>query len=116
MLEGGVGRLPPGISYQKIAAWGWLGAVAARQGDVDRAADMDERLAAVDDAHLRGDALFYRAGIAAWSGDLGQANQRFREACAAGWRRYATLHDRERILLEPVVEAPPLSHILHPSS
>ncbi len=101
--------------YGAVAGWGWLGTAAARQGDRQRASELDALLAAVAEPRLRGHALFYRAAIAAWRGQHGAAADRFREARAAGWGDFQTLHDRERILLEPVVGDPVFAAALKPA-
>ncbi|HSL16288.1 MAG TPA: winged helix-turn-helix domain-containing protein [Methylomirabilota bacterium] len=115
VFEAGVDRLPPEIGHETIAAWGWLGAVAARQGDLGRASELDEALSGVDGPTLRHVALFYRVGIAAWGGDRREAVRRLQAACASGWNSYSSLHNLERILLEPVADEPVVSRLLSPS-
>ncbi len=114
LLEEGVAGLPDETGDAFLAAFGWLGVVAARQGDVQRASDLDVRLASVQERRARGLALFYRACIAAWRGDHGAAADRFREALAAGWGSFDSLHDRERILIEPVAGDPYFAAVLYP--
>ncbi len=97
-----------------LMAWGWLGIVAARQGDGARAAAADAALEAVSEPLLRSESLLWRAAVAAWQGHHEEALHRLRNACAAGWGGYPDLHDRHRLLLEPITDRAEVANILQP--
>jgi DNA-binding winged helix-turn-helix (wHTH) protein/tetratricopeptide (TPR) repeat protein len=86
----------------RVGALGWLGAIAARRGDLAAAGDADRELTALDDPYLYGLAEYYRAAIAAWSGRRDQALELLRQARSRGFGGFHRLHDDERVLFEPL--------------
>jgi DNA-binding winged helix-turn-helix (wHTH) protein/tetratricopeptide (TPR) repeat protein len=95
---------------------GWLGAVAARRGDVDTADAMDRELAEIDDPYLYGYPEYYRAAIAGWRGQRERAVELLRRARSIGWDGYHLLHDDERVLFEPLEGEPVYRAMLVPAN
>lgn len=115
ILEALARHLPSPPRRLAVVARGYLGAVAARRGDLATATVMDGELAAVDDPYLYGTPVYYRAAIAAWLGRREQAIELLRAARASGWHSFALLHDEERVLFEPLEGMPEYEAMLHPS-
>ncbi|MEZ5333434.1 MAG: protein kinase [Thermoanaerobaculia bacterium] len=80
---------PDRLSYQ-----GLLGELAARLGDRDEVARIDAELEALERPYLFGENFYWRAVLAAWSGDLDGATALLREAYARGrpYHRHADEH------------------------
>jgi len=121
-LEGAQGELvtlapEPGSapSEREVSGLGWLGAVAARRGDLTVARAADAELAGVRQPDLRGVPTYYRAAIAAWLGKRERAVELLQRAQAEGWGRFWLLHDEERVLFEPLEGLPAYEAILHPT-
>jgi DNA-binding winged helix-turn-helix (wHTH) protein/tetratricopeptide (TPR) repeat protein len=96
----------------EVAAW--LGAVAARRGDLGTAARVTAELAASDDARSAGSRSYARAAIAAALGHREEALELLREAQRRGWGDFELLHDRDRLLFEPLGDLPEYRAILEP--
>lgn len=106
--------LPSDPSPVEVASLGWLGAVAARRGEVATARAVEAQLAAVQRSRFPGAPTHYRAAIAAWLGERERAVQLLQRAQAEGWGRHRVLHDEERVLFEPLEGIPEYEAILHP--
>ena len=63
---------------------GYLGVLAARLGDPDRAHEYDQRLASLDNTYLFGYQTLWRARIAAQLGDVDASLAFLREAFSEG--------------------------------
>ena len=73
MLETVRSMKDEGTAFQSLGVDGWLGAVAARRGDLETAHAIDSTLAGLDGPQPRGWPAHYRAAIAAWLGHRDQA-------------------------------------------
>lgn len=101
-------------SFAPITVARWLGVVAARQGDIDRAADLDAWLQDVPRQESDGLTSYSRAAIAAWLGHRRQALELLRRAQREGWASYSLLHDHDHVLFEPLLGEPEFEAMLHP--
>ncbi len=95
----------------RLLVTGLAGVVAARRGDLALAARLDAQLAS---AGAFGESSFQRAAIAAWLGRRDDAVALLRKAMAEGWCRYASLHDDNRMLLEPLKGTPSWGEVVQP--
>ncbi len=103
----------PEFSPHAVARW--LGVVAARQGDVARAAALDLELRDDMSPRSEGTSSFSRAAIAAWLGRRQLALDLLRQAHREGWGDFSLLHDTDRILFEPLLGEPAFEAMLHPT-
>jgi len=103
-----------GTAFQSLGVDGWLGAVAARRGDLETAHAIDITLAGIDGRHLRGWPAHYRAAIAAWLGHRDQAMDLLSQSRAEGWGSFYYFHDIHRVLFEPLEGMDGYEAILHP--
>mgnify|MGYP000706485687 CR=1 FL=1 len=55
-----------GTAFQSLGVEGWLGAVAARRGDLETAHFAESTLAGTDRSQMGGWPAHYRSAIAAW--------------------------------------------------
>jgi len=102
----------------EVAQWsevsGWIGAVAARRGDLEIAEAMDRVLAEIDAPSQWGWPTHYRAAIAAWLGHRDRAMDLLRQSRAEGWVSFSYLHDDHRVLFEPLEAMEDYQALLHP--
>ncbi len=103
-----------GTAYQTLGVDGWLGAVAARRGDLETAHAIDSTLAGLDGQQRRGWPVHYRAGIAAWLGHRDQAMDLLSQSRAEGWGSFYYFHDIHRVLFEPLEGMDDYETLLHP--
>jgi len=103
-----------GTAFQSLGVEGWLGAVAARRGDLVTAHAVDNALAGIDGPGLRRWPSHYRAGIAAWLGHRDQAVDLLSQSRAEGWGSFYYFHDIHRVLFEPLEGMDEYEALLHP--
>jgi tetratricopeptide (TPR) repeat protein len=103
-----------GTAFQSLGVEGWLGAVAARRGDIVTAHAVDNALAGIDGPGLRGWPAHYRAAIAAWLGHRDQALELLSQSQAEGWGSFYYFHDMHRALFEPLEGMDEYEALLHP--
>jgi adenylate cyclase len=105
-----------GTTFQTLGVDGWLGAVAARRGDLETAHAIDSTLAGLDGQQRRGWPAHYRAGIAAWLGHRDQAVELLSQSRAEGWGSFYFFHDIHRVLFEPLEGLDDYESLLHPDA
>jgi len=103
-----------GTAFQTLGVDGWLGAVAARRGDLETAHAIDSALAGLDGQQRRGQPAHYRAGIAAWLGHRDQAIDLLSQSSAEGSTLFYLFHDIHRVLFEPLEGMDDYETLLHP--
>ena len=103
-----------GTAFQSLGVDGWLGAVAARRGDLETAHAIDSSLAGLEGRRPRGWPAHYRAAIAAWLGHRDQAMELLSQSRAEGWGSFYYLHDIHRVLFEPLEGMDDYETLLHP--
>ena len=103
-----------GTAFQSLGVDGWLGAVAARRGDLETAHAIDSTLAGLDGQQRRGWPAHYRAAIAAWLGHRDQAMELLSQSRAEGWGSFYYFHDIHRVLFEPLEGMDDYETLLHP--
>ncbi len=99
---------------QSLRVDGWLGAVAARRGDLETAHAVDSALAGIDERYRPGWPAHYRAAIAAWLGHRDQAMDLLSQSRAEGWGSFYFFHDVHRVLFEPLEGMEDYEALLHP--
>lgn len=99
---------------QSLRVDGWLGAVAARRGDLETARTIDSSLAGIDGRKRWGWPAHYRAAIAAWLGHRDQAMDLLGQSQAEGWGSFYVFHDSHRVLFEPLEGMDGYEALLHP--
>jgi len=99
---------------QSLRVDGWLGAVAARRGDLETAYAVDSTLAGIDGRDRRGWPAHYRAAIAAWLGHRNQAMDLLSRSRSEGWGSFYFFHDAHRVLFEPLEGMDDYEALLHP--
>jgi DNA-binding winged helix-turn-helix (wHTH) protein/tetratricopeptide (TPR) repeat protein len=105
-----------GTAFQSLGVEGWLGAVAARRGDLETAHAIESSLAGLEGQQLRGWPAHYRAAIAAWLGDRDQAMELLSQSRAEGWGSFDYFHDIHRVLFEPLEGMEDYESLLHPDA
>ena len=95
-----------------ITYWGYVGVLAARLGDSTEARRVSDRLAEMDDPYLGGLDTFWRAGIAAASGERERAVDLLREAHSHGYVFGITWH--RSVILQPLRGFAPFEDFLRP--
>ena len=105
-----------GTAFQTLGVDGWLGAVAARRGDLETAHAIDSTLAGLGGQQRRGWSDHYRAAIAAWLGHRDQAMELLSQSRAEGWGSFYYLHDIHRVLFEPLEGMDDYESLLHPDA
>jgi len=103
-----------GTAFQSLGVDGWLGAVAARRGDLETAHAIDSSLAGLEGRRPRGWPAHYRAAIAAWLGHRDQAMELLSQSRAEGWGSFYYFHDIHRVLFEPLEGLDDYENLLHP--
>jgi hypothetical protein len=103
-----------GTALQSLGVDGWLGAVAARRGDLETARAIDRKLAGLGENQQRGWPSHYRAAIAAWLGHRDQAMELLSQSRAEGWGSFNYFHDTHRVLFEPLEGMDEYEALLHP--
>ncbi len=103
-----------GTTSPSLRVDGWLGAVAARRGDLETAFAIDRTLAGMDGRSRRGWPAHYRAAIAAWLGHRDQAMDLLSQSLSEGWTSFYIFHDRHRVLFEPLEGMKDYEALLHP--
>jgi len=103
-----------GTAFHSLGVDGWLGAVAARRGDLETAHAIDSLLAALEGRRARGWPAHYRASIAAWLGHRDQAVELLNQSRAEGWGSFYHFHDNHRVLFEPLEGMDDYETLLHP--
>ena len=98
---------PDNIDYQ-----GYLGAVAVKEGDSERAKKISADLESLDRPYLFGRHIYWRACIAALQGDREQAVQHLRDAFAQGLVFSIRFH--RDVNLEPLRDYPSFQELLRP--
>jgi tetratricopeptide (TPR) repeat protein/tRNA A-37 threonylcarbamoyl transferase component Bud32 len=98
---------PENIDYK-----GYLGLLAARLGDNDKALKISEELKMINKPYLFGNHTYYRACIASLLGEREQAIALLREAFAQGLSYGAYLH--RDINLESLRNYPPFQELVRP--
>ena len=99
---------------QSLGVEGWLGALAARRGDLETAHAVDSSLAGIDGRSRRGRPAHYRAAIAAWLGHRDQAMDLLSQSLSEGWGSFYLFHDGHRVLFEPLEGMDAYEALLHP--
>ncbi len=111
-------RLCSMTDASEVVQWseanGWLGAVAARRGDLETAEAMDRVLAEIDAPSQWGWPTHYRSAIAAWLGHRDRAMDLLYQSRAEGWASFSYLHDGHRVLFEPLEAMDDYQALLHP--
>ncbi len=95
-----------------IARWGWVGVTDARLGNATGAQRMNSLLAAIGQAQLYGEALAWRARIAAVSGRPAEATELLAQAIREGLRWGVWVH--RDIDLESLREYEPFQELARP--
>lgn len=103
-----------GTAFQALGVDGWLGAVAARRGDLETAHAIDSSLAGLEGWRPRGWPAHFRAAIAAWLGHRDQAMELLNQSLAEGWGSFYYFHDIHRVLFEPLEGMEDYENLLHP--
>ena len=103
-----------GTAFHSLGVDGWLGAVAARKGDLETAHAIDRSLAEIEDPRVTGWPAHYRASIAAWLGHRDQAMELLNQSRAEGWGSFYHFHDNHRVLFEPLEGMDDYEDLLHP--
>jgi hypothetical protein len=103
-----------GTAFHSLGVDGWLGAVAARRGDLETAHAIDSSLAKLEGHRARGWPAHYRASIAAWLGHRDQAMELLSQSRAEGWGSFYHFHDNHRVLFEPLEGMDDYEDLLHP--
>ena len=103
-----------GTAFQSLGVVGWLGAVAARRGDLETAHAVENTLAGTDRSQMGGWPAHYRASIAAWLGHREQATELLSWSQAEGWGSFYHFHDIHRVLFEPLEGMDEYENLLHP--
>ena len=103
-----------GTAFQALGVEGWLGAVAARRGDLETAHFAESTLAGTDRSQMGGWPAHYRAAIAAWLGHRDQAIELLNQSRAEGWGSFYHFHDNHRVLFEPLEGMDDYEGLLHP--
>ena len=98
---------PDNIQYQ-----GYLGCMAARQGDREKALKASERLKNLKQPYLRGEHTYYRACIAAILGDKDQAVTLLKESFLQGFGY--SIHFHRDFDFESLWDYPPFQELLKP--
>jgi len=107
LLEALAAENPDSVSFL-----GYLGALAARQGDREKAVRISEKLAETDVRYLLGLNTYWRASIQALLGERERAVNLLREAHAQG-REFGITWHRD-INLEPLRSFPPFEELMRP--
>jgi len=103
-----------GTAFESLGVEGWLGAVAARRGDLEMAHAIDNSLTGIDGRDRWGWPAHYRAAIAAWLGHRDQALDLLSQSRAEGWGSFYYFHDIHRVLFEPLEGMDGYEALLHP--
>jgi DNA-binding winged helix-turn-helix (wHTH) protein/tetratricopeptide (TPR) repeat protein len=103
-----------GTTSVSLGVDGWLGAVAARRGDLETAHAIDSAMAGLEGSQARGWPAHYRASIAAWLGYRDQAIELLSQSRAEGWGSFYHFHDNHRVLFEPLEGMDDYEDLLHP--
>ena len=98
---------PDNIEYQ-----GYLGCIAARQGDREKALEVSEWLRNLKRPYLRGEHTYYRACIAAILGDKDQAVTLLKESFLQGFGY--SIHFHRDFDFESLWDYPPFQELLKP--
>lgn len=98
------------VEYQ-----GYLGVLAARRGEAEKAVEISEKLGNLDLPWLYGRHIFWRACIAAVLGERERAVEFLRDAFGAGWSYYYSTADRHaNINLESLRDYRPFQELMRP--
>jgi hypothetical protein len=106
LLQELAGEEPP-----KLDNTGYLGLALASAGRSGEAREVDARLAAWTEPHVRGQHLYWRAVVAAHLGEPERAMTFLREAIAQGVS-YSSLHENEA--LRPLWDDPTFQALIQP--
>jgi len=98
---------PDNINYK-----GYLGTLAVRMGDKEKAIQISEELKDIDRPYLFGSHTYWRACIAAHLGDKQKAVKLFKEAFNQGQNYGVYLHNDME--LEPLRDYPPFQELIKP--
>ena len=91
---------------------GWLGALAARRGDLAEARSVAEQLRTLGRRYVFGSDTYWRACIAAQLGERQQSVDLLTQACSEGYWIQTQLH---RVIdIEPLWDFPPFVELLRP--
>jgi tetratricopeptide (TPR) repeat protein len=107
MFEALLSEKPDNIDYK-----GYLGSIAARLGDREKALRISDELKALTKSYLFGDHTYWRACIASLLGEKEQAVALLRESFAQG-RTYGVYLHRD-MDLEPLRDYPPFRELIKP--
>ena len=103
---------------ERIEYWGYLGAIAARKGEKEESARINKLIADLDRPYLFGKDLYWRARIAALSGDKDMAVLLLRDAILRGlYNSYYDFHDIlicEEMDFESLRSYPPFQELIKP--
>ena len=100
-------KSPDNIEYQR-----YVGCIAARQGDREKALNVSEWLKNLKQPYLRGEHTYYRACIAAILGEKDQAVILLKDSFLRGYKYGLYLH--ENFDLESLWDYPPFKELLKP--
>jgi tetratricopeptide (TPR) repeat protein len=111
IYEGLSAETPDSIEYR-----GSIGVLAARLGDADAASDADRWLTRQDRPFLFGEVLYWRAAIAAWSGQTAEAVPLLRQAYGQGRTFYWNAHELPHLdpMLRPLWREPEFVELIRP--